>query len=154
LINFKTSEIGLLRQADFSILHLTMIPLMRYNIALVALAILVVNFLGCSHPEAVPLPNYGSEEGLKIAQMVSEFNDWKAHPAKFKKAFAATVPANFKDYEKFTYNVVVGSPKVDGSSATASVTIHKESNYEVVATKDWSFTKAGNDWKIKDAPLK
>jgi hypothetical protein len=100
------------------------------------------------------MPDYGSEEGLKVAQMISNFNDAKADINKFKKSFVGNAPSNWKEYEKYAYEVVVGSPKIDGANATATVTVHTDSNYEVVATKEWSFTKVGDAWKIKDAPLR
>jgi hypothetical protein len=82
------------------------------------------------------MPNYGSDEGLKIAQCVSNFNDAKGDVAKFRKMFAGKAPANWRSYDKYVYEVVVGSPKIDGANATANVTVHQESNYEVIATKE------------------
>lgn len=125
------------------------------SVSLAPLALLLAFLVGCGEPKVVPPPDYGSPDGLKIAQAVSDFNDAKAEPTKFKKAFAGPLPAaSWKDYEKFSYNVVVGSPKVTGDGATAGVTVHKESNYEVVATVEWSFTRVGDAWKLKAAPLK
>jgi hypothetical protein len=43
---------------------------------------------------------------------------------------------------------------VDGATATADVTVRKESNYETVATVGWTFAKVGDEWKLKTAPLK
>ena len=118
-----------------------------------AASILLASLAGCGGTEVVSMPDYGSEEGLKIAQVVSEFNDAKGDAKKFKKAFANSPPSNRKDYEKVTYEVAVGSPKIDGTTATAQVTIHKESNYEVIDTKEWTFVKVGDSWKIKSAPI-
>lgn len=99
------------------------------------------------------MPDFGSEEGLKIAQAVSEFNDAKNSQLKFKKSFAESPPANWKQYDKYSFQVKQGSPKVDGVNATATVTIHNESNFEVVATKEWTFVKVGDAWKLKTAPI-
>ena len=72
------------------------------------------------------MPDYGSEEGLKIAQLVSRLDDARGDPGKYKTMFAGTAPSNWREYDRYLYYVVVGSPKVDGAGATASVTIHKE----------------------------
>lgn len=116
-------------------------------------SVVLVLVTGCGSGEVAP-PNYGSPEGLKIAQTVSDFNDAKANINTFKKMFVGTAPSNWKEYERVVYEVVVGSPQVDGANATATVTVRNESNYEVIATKEWTFTKVGDAWKIKDAPLK
>ena len=126
----------------------------RLSVTRGLLALLLASSAGCGGPKEVPPPDYGSPDGLKIAQAVSEFNDAKADAAEFKKAFVANPPANWREYDKFSFNVVVGSPKVSGDGATAGVTVHKETNYEVVATVEWSFTKVGDAWKLKAAPLK
>ena len=115
-------------------------------------ASLLTSVAGCSSSGSVARPDYGSEEGRKIAEFVDYFNDYKADANKFKKSFAGNAPSNWKEYEQFRYEVKVGSPKVDGTSATATVNIYKESNHEVIATKEWTFTKVGETWKIKDAP--
>jgi hypothetical protein len=98
-------------------------------------------------------PDYGSEDGKAIAELVSRIDDARGDPAKFKKLFAGAAPANPKEYDKYLYAVEVGSPKVTGADATASVGVHKESDYAVVGTKEWAFTKVGDQWKIKSAPL-
>jgi hypothetical protein len=118
------------------------------------LPVVLVLLPGCRSGSGTPMPDYGSEEGLKIAQAVSTFNDTKGDLAKFKKMFAGNAPANWKEYGKHVYEVEVGSPKVEGAGATATVTVRNESNYEVIATKEWKFAKVGEDWKIKDAPLR
>ncbi len=81
------------------------------------------------------------------------FNDYKADDFKFKKSFAGNTPRR-KEYEPFSYEVKQGSIKVDGTTATATVEVHKESSPEIIATKKWAFTKVGDAWKIKDAPLR
>ena len=120
------------------------------RLALLTAALLAA---GCGSGSSIPMPDYGSEEGLKIAQLVSEFNDTRGAPAKFKKMFAAAPPASLKAYEKYVYEVEVGSPRVEGSTATATVRLLKEADNSLVTTKEWTFGKAGDAWKIKTAPL-
>ena len=117
------------------------------------LALLTVLFAAGCGSSAVPMPDYGSDEGLKIAQLVSEFNDTRGAPAKFKKMFAAAPPAALKAFEKYVYEVEVGSPRVEGTTATATVRLLKEADNSVVTTKEWTFSKVGDGWKIKTAPL-
>ncbi|MDY3553346.1 hypothetical protein R5W24_002447 [Gemmata sp. JC717] len=109
---------------------------------------------GCGASSGTPrMPDYGSEDGLKIALVVSEFNDAKNNQTKFKNSFAESPPANWKQYEKYSFRVKQGSPKVNGTTATATVTIHNESNFEAVGTQEWSFVKVGDTWKLKTAPI-
>lgn len=107
---------------------------------------------GCGDGTVAP-PNYGSEDGLKIARMVSEFNDALGEDTKFRPMFDGPPPKR-KDYSGLVFDVVVGSPRVDGSAATAQVSVARESNNAPVGTAEWTFTKVGDTWKIKTAPLK
>jgi len=118
---------------------------------LLALASAALVAAGCGR--GVPMPNYGSEEGLQIAQFVSDFNDAKANRLKFAQMFADKAPANWKEYEPHTYNVVPGSPKVSGDSATATVEVRKDADYSLIDTRDWTFVKVGGKWRLKLAPL-
>lgn len=118
-----------------------------------ALSTVVLLAAGCGGGSSVFLPDYGSEEGLKIAQMVSIFNDAKASPSKFKTMFADAPPAAAKAFDKYLYEVEVGSPRVTGSTATATVRLLKEADNSLVTTKEWTFSKVGDAWKIKTAPL-
>lgn len=123
----------------------------RVRLALLALASAALVAAGCGR--GAVMPNYGSEEGLQIAQFVSEFNDAKADRRKFHSAFADKPPTNWMEYEPYTYNVVVGSPKVSGDGATATVEVRKDADYSLIDTKEWTFAKVGGKWKLKLAPL-
>src|SRR5262245_54776023 len=120
----------------------------------VMIPILLTSVVGCGGSGSVAGPDYGSEDGRKIAEFVDYFNDYVVDANKFKKAFAGKAPANRKEYEQFRYEVKVGSPKVDGTNATATVNFRNESSHEIVVTKEWTFTKVGDEWKLKDAPLR
>lgn len=120
---------------------------------LVLAAALATSF-GCGGNRPSPPPDYGSEDGLKIAKLIDEFNEAKAEPAVFKKQFAGAAPANWKDYEKHAYVAVVGSAKIDGSTATTTVTVRNEVSNQPVGDLAWTFAKVGDAWKIKTAPLK
>jgi hypothetical protein len=129
--------------------------MIRFTLSIsVIVSLLLTSVAGWGGSGSVAGPDYGSEEGRKIAEFVDYFNDYKADANKFKKAFAGKAPSNWKEYEPLRYEVKVGSPKVDGTNATATVNIYNESNHEVIATKEWTFTKVGEEWKIKDAPLR
>ena len=120
------------------------------RLALLTAALLAA---GCAGSSAIPMPDYGSEEGLKIAQAVSNFNDAKASPSKFKTAFAGAPPASAKAFDRYVYEVEVGSPRVEGATATATVRLLKEADNSLVTTKEWTFRKVGDAWKLATAPL-
>ncbi len=107
---------------------------------------------GSGQQTPTPLPDYGSEDGVQIALLVSEFNDAKTQLVKAKKLFAGS-PPNVREYQNLAFEVVVGSPKVDGTTATASVKVLSDADMKPIATTEWTFTKVGDAWKIKSAPL-
>jgi hypothetical protein len=117
-------------------------------------ALLVLTSAGCGGPRPGPLPDHGSEDGRAIAEFIDYFNDYKADADKFKKSFATAAPANRREYDPFRFEVRAGSAKVDGAGATATVDVYRDSSRELVVSKEWAFTKVGDAWKLKDAPLK
>lgn len=128
--------------------------MVRLTPSLIAIfSIILTAALGCGGSGSIAGPDSGSDAG-KIAEFVDYFNDYVADAAKFKKAFAGKAPSSRKEYELLRFEVKAGSLKVDGTNATATVDIRNDSSHEVIATKEWTFTKVGEEWKLKDAPLR
>src|SRR5262245_52578368 len=124
----------------------------RIGVIFVSLAILLPVTTGCGNSgSATP---QGPEDERQIAEFMSYFNDYTVNETKFKQAFTEKPPSNRKEYEKFRFDVKVGSIKVDGANATAVVEFRNDSSHEVLTTKEWTFTKVGDAWKIKSAPLR
>ena len=107
---------------------------------------------GCRHTTG---PDYGGEDGSKIAALVDRMNDDSNTIPKLKASFASGTPIGKKDvkaYPRFRYELK-GSPTVDGDSATATVEVSTYTSNDAGSEKEWSFVKEGADWKIKSAPL-
>lgn len=108
---------------------------------------------GCGGPN--PARDYGGEDGKKVADLISEFEDLTNKPKEFAQAFAAGVApkgAAQKKYNSYQYRLV-GRPTVSGETATATITIEKPSTGDKIGEKTWEFAKEGGTWKIKAAPL-
>lgn len=96
------------------------------------------------------MPNFGSEDGLKISTLVEDINENKARPTEVKKLI--TLPeAKLKRLPLFAYNLAE-NPKIDGNTATATVRISTDGG-EDKGTQVWKFEKTGDQWVVKDAPL-
>jgi hypothetical protein len=123
-----------------------------FSFVLILLSGVVV---GCSSTPPTG-PTYGSEDGRKISVLVSELNDVKSLPDRYKKLFATGVtlsPADRKKLDTIAYEVK-GSPTVTGDTATATIAMRSESASSAdLGTKEWTFAKEGDQWKIKTAPL-
>ena len=107
---------------------------------------------GCRHTTA---PDYGGEDGNKIAALVDKMNDDSNTIPKLKASFASGTAIGKKDvktYPRFRYEIK-GSPTVSGDSATATVEVSAYSGNDAGREKEWTFVKEGSDWKIKAAPL-
>lgn len=99
-------------------------------------------------------PSYGSPEGRKIAERVSELsdtNDLKKLAALFAKGVAPK-PADLKRFRDYYFDVV-GNPSVSGDAATAKITARDHLSGKEAGPLDWSFVKEGEEWKLKTAPL-
>ncbi len=105
---------------------------------------------GCSGKPTPP--SYGSEDGRAIAILVEDVNEKKSNTLELKPLFEGNPPA-IRELSKFSYEVT-GSPTVSGSTATSQVKILHEGTGDEIAKVEWSFTKAGDKWKVKSAPLK
>jgi hypothetical protein len=109
---------------------------------------------GCGGPDghSPPAPDFGSADGKQIAELVSELNEAKANPQRFRAVFAAPAPTNGKAYDAFNFDVS-GRPTVSGAQATATVKVRSDADQSERGEKEWTFVKEGDKWKIKDAPL-
>lgn len=117
------------------------------------LALLALVPAGCGGgASAVPPPDYGSEDGRKIAEFVSRLDDARGDPARLRRLFAAP-PANPRAYDRYLFSVQPGTVKVDGATATASVDVSAEADGRPVGTREWAFARAGDGWKLTAAPL-
>lgn len=94
------------------------------------------------------------DDAQKIGVVVSEISD--ISPLSAAKLFTADAKPNQATIKKIATMAFVldGKPKIDGTTATATVKIRSQSNAEKeLGSKEWSFVKEGETWKVKSAPL-
>ena len=123
------------------------------QLVLLLFAILPVAALGCRH--STQGPNYGGQDGNKIARLVDQMNDESNTIPKLKAAFASGTTIGKKDlktFPRYRYEIK-GAPSVNGDSATATVEVSEQTRSDGGSEKEWTFVKEGADWKIKSAPL-
>jgi len=123
-----------------------------------AVALFSLAFIGCGGdgPTGTQRLDMGGDDGTKISILVEDMNDAKGNAKKFNAMFvkgSAPTGAEAKKFNAFAYyNLPNTKPAVNGSDATAKVSVQNEgtgTNVEV----EWSFVKEGDQWKIKSAPL-
>jgi hypothetical protein len=113
--------------------------------------LLLLLLAGCGGP---PVETFGGEDGKKIADIISHFDDLlQNRPKDFEGTFVASaVPkgATRKKYSNYQFSLL-GRPTVTGTTATATVAMERFGGQPV--EKTWEFVKEGDTWKIKAAPL-
>jgi len=121
------------------------------------LLLLAIVLPGCGGTDtsATGLVDMGGADGNKIAFVVEDLNDSKGSGKKFNASFAKGSTPTAVEAKKFSpYQfTVVGKPTVNGSEATAKVSVQKEGDGKEIGEKEWSFVKEGDAWKIKSAPM-
>lgn len=117
---------------------------------LAGLAALALSAAGCGSTPAGP--SYGSADGRKISELVDLLNDdrssWGTAKRHFVADFRPTEPRKFAKYDL----EVKGDPRIDGDTATATITL-LNGKREEVGVQEWTFVRDGGEWKIKAAPL-
>jgi hypothetical protein len=117
----------------------------------VAVLLLTAGLAGCGGHKR---PNFGSDDGLKIAELIDLLVDDASSARRAQTLFAREATpkaAGLRKYGKYTFNLD-GNPTVTGDTATATVHFRRHTGQEVGA-KEWTFVKEGAEWKIKSAPL-
>jgi hypothetical protein len=100
-------------------------------------------------------PDYGGEDGGKIARLVDDLNDDANTVPKLKAAFAAGTPVGRKEakaYPQYRFEMK-GNPSVTGDTATATIEVCRHSATEGGRDMQWTFVKEGDRWRIRSAPL-
>jgi hypothetical protein len=123
------------------------------SVLLIVTMIGAVIVVGCGEaPPALPKSaNFGSEDGLQIAQLLEDFNEAKNEPSKLAKLFAGKAPSSVKNYDRLMFSLV-GKPEVMADAATADVDMVNDADGKSRGKAKWTFTKVDGKWKLKDAP--
>ena len=126
---------------------------MRF-VVLMGLTALVTALVGGCGSSSSTTENTALTDAQQLAALVTEFND-TGTPLSMSKYFVAGSRIGQTEYRKYiahTYKVT-GTPEITGTTATAQVTITTATDSKDLGTREWSFVKEGNTWKLKDAPL-
>jgi len=112
----------------------------------------VLSSSGCSSkPDGPPV---GDDAVLR--NLASQMPDNSGNAKSFKAFFAtgATVPdeAARARYKKL-YFKAVGSPSINGDTATVKVEVRDDDIPQPLGQVDWTFVKENSQWKVKTAPL-
>ena len=102
-----------------------------------------------------PGPDYGGEDGSKIAALVDRMNDESNTIPKLKASFASGTPIGKKDVKAYPQSryEMKGTPTVAGDEATARVEVRRTPATTPEVKRSGAFVKEGTKWKIKSAPL-
>ncbi len=111
----------------------------------------MVSFLGCSSGADKTLDTSKDEGAINV--VLIELADLSGPGTLSERLFdKATMPkpADLAKYKNYRYNVTEW--QIDGASAKFKVEI-KDQQDAVLATKDWTATKASGAWKLQETSL-
>lgn len=122
-------------------------------VALRKLAVLVavMTVTGCNSGSDKTLDTSKDEGAINV--LLIELADLSGPGALSERLFDKPTmpkPADLAKYKKFRYNVTEW--QIDGTSAKFKVEV-KDQQDAVLATQDWTATKASGSWKLQAAPL-
>jgi hypothetical protein len=110
--------------------------------------------LGCDHP----LPQHPDVPAeRRILRLVEDVDDFAQTPRELKvipRLFAPGCEPSKETLSRYPAYHYEGKPPVQsGDSATVAVTVTDAKTGNPAGEVQWSMTKIGNVWRIKDAPL-
>ncbi len=119
------------------------------TIRTVALFLPLAALVGCAGESARERPQ---QEDERLTTLVTGTPDKAMSPALAKAHFVTVPPRDQLDkYAKLTFEPA-GSPTVTGDAATVPVRVLTPDG-TVRGEVTWEFVKAGDQWKIRAAPL-
>lgn len=93
----------------------------------------------------------GSEDGLLVADVVDNLNEFNSTEAKLASILSKPGVLTSDKVGSLEF-YIVGKPTVDGDVAKAKVSISKLGGLDP-KEQEWSFKKVDGNWKIENAPL-
>ena len=121
--------------------------MLRKPCLLVALGLLAM--LGCAGSS----DSVKDDDSSSVRMFLESYEDFR-EPRFIGRHFAkgkAPAKNELANYAKYSLEVV-GTPRVQGTTATAQVKLLDAKGNEV-ATKEWTLIKDGLAWKLENAPL-
>jgi len=92
----------------------------------------------------------GGADASAVATLVEDMNDAKGNAKKVAGMFVKGAAPDAKKFNPYDYSIV-GKPAVTGNDARCKVRLDAKCGTK--GEQEWSFTKEGDKWKIKAAPL-
>lgn len=120
------------------------------RIALCAALLALASGCGSSPTDTKNGLDLGGADASAVATLVEDMNDAKGNAKKIAGMFVKGVAPDAKKFNPYDY-YIVGRPAVTGAEATCKVRLDGKGGTK--GEQDWSFTKEGDKWKIKAAPL-
>jgi len=120
--------------------------------ATICLLLAVITWTGCGSG-AVDALDTSTEIGA-INTTLSMLSDAATSPSLAQEIFtkeALPKPADMKKFGKYAA-YMAKEAEIDGDNAKLKVDIY-DMQGQVVATQDWTATRAGGNWRVSSAPL-
>ena len=120
--------------------------------ASVTLVLGSVALVGCGRSSIET--NKVGDDRTQLATLLTEFAD-TGSATTMKPYFAVgskVSPAEHKKYVALVFEFD-GKPEVNGNTATGTVKMRTSSDGKEMGSKEWTFVKEGDKWKIKSALL-
>jgi hypothetical protein len=112
---------------------------------------LMIAVAGCSR--GIKEGFHPSEE-TKMIMPIGSLSDLGTRPDRIAQLFAPGAAPAEPELARFAkYAFFAGKPKASGDEAQVPVTIKEAGTDKIVAEKEWTVVRVGEEWKLKSAPL-
>lgn len=117
----------------------------RFRVLMAVTAVLLIAFLGCG--------DVGPTDEQQVNITIANLSDAALDPGSFTSFFVAgSVPDESLRHRYRELFYEIDPPVISGNSATAMVRMTNVAG-EIIAEKEWTFSKVDTEWKIIAAPL-
>jgi hypothetical protein len=126
---------------------------LRFALVLSALVPLCV-LAGCSGGSKNPATGPQADLG-KVAVLVTNIGDYAKSLSMLKKLFVDDNKLTEEDRKKYYDASIIRDkpPRIENDTAIIPVKI-KDASGNIIAEREWTAVKVGEEWKLKSAPLK
>jgi hypothetical protein len=107
---------------------------------------------GCGGSDKPPVAN----DNARVMGVVTSLSEVTGNPKQFQSMFAegaAPKDSERAEYAKYNYQLKSRQASISGDTATVTVELTDRASGSAVGEKEWKVVKAGDTWKLKEAPL-